>query len=98
MKKPVRILQIMPADGWFARVKDGSHFFVSDAVACFALIEDPNESENSALRCRVEPMWSIETGIDLCSDTANFVDIVKISDARAVELGWDPLWHQAPGI
>lgn len=87
----------MPAEGWFARLEQDKQFFISDAVVCFALIEDPNEAEDSHLRRRVEPMWSTEIGIELCSETGNFVDIVKISDERAVELGWDPLWHQPLG-
>lgn len=86
MTVPLRILQLIPAKGWYGRISDDGTItgnrVVSEAITCFALVEDLNASE-PALKHRVEPMWWGEFSMEFCIETSNFIDIVRMSDKEA---------------
>jgi hypothetical protein len=76
-----KILQILPADGWFASFtyEDGDESM--DAVMCFALVESV---EDGRAVQSVQPMvWSGGEAV-LCDDLEGFEGIV-----RADEVGDD---------
>lgn len=83
MTVPLRILQLIPAEGWYGRIKnDVGSPVVSEAITCFALVEDPTETE-PVLKHRVEPMWWGEGRVEFCIETTNFIDIVRMTDEQA---------------
>lgn len=74
-----KILQIMPAEGWFARYIDAAGASDHDPdnlvpLTCWALVEDENGSR------RVEGMDSASDGVALVEDTTNFSEYVHASE------------------
>lgn len=63
-----KIIQIIPADGWYVSFETNTDELCYDKIVCFALVE-----ENG--RRFVLPM-SGEEGIDFCENASNYHSIV----------------------
>jgi len=64
-----KIIQIMPATGWYATYKDIEDFF--DPVACFALIEEDGAQQ-------VVPMTSGNGYLDRADQANNYHELVYL--------------------
>lgn len=78
MADDTRILQIMPADGWYAVIADeeGENQEL-ESVACFALVEMTEEGEVTQL---VRPMYWADGMIEFCDEADGFTGIVRAGD------------------
>ncbi|WP_288639221.1 hypothetical protein [uncultured Comamonas sp.] len=64
-----KIIQIMPAAGWYVTYKDIEDYF--DPVACFALIEEENTQ-------MVVPMTSGDGYLDRADQADNYKELVYL--------------------
>jgi hypothetical protein len=66
----VKIIQIIPADGWRAHFKqDKGQPDALDRVVCFALVELTERGEK---RQEVRPMSVADLVVEFCEETQNF--------------------------
>jgi len=82
-----KMLQLIPADMWFAEFKSGDNRVFYIPLACFALCETKDEIYNTTLHKRVkmnEPYQEVcpmigggKDPIDFCEDMGNYQRIVK---------------------
>jgi hypothetical protein len=68
----IRILQLIPAEGWWAHYKNDAGSDTLESVVCFALVE---VTEHGEKRQEVRPMSSSPAGIEFCQGKSNFSDI-----------------------
>jgi len=69
-----KILQIIPANGWYALYKDDNEM-LSDPLVCFALIEDDDNVQRIVGMCRDDIY------IDVADTSSNFAGYSKPSTA-----------------
>ncbi|MGC9457812.1 MAG: hypothetical protein ACP5DC_09870, partial [Halothiobacillaceae bacterium] len=70
-----KIVQMMPADGWFAVYVDDDDDPIIEPVVCFALVQDPDGFTE------VRPMTWQGTAVDFADEDEGFVSIEHISAA-----------------
>lgn len=78
-----RILQIMPATGWYARYREDSGAMSVSPLQCFALVERfyPGNPPDDKLEQSVHGMDADETGhMDLSDGVSNFAGYIHESD------------------
>lgn len=75
---PVRIIQIMPADGWTAHYRNEQGADTTDRVVCFALVETVEHGEK---RQEVRPMTRAGARMQFCQDSAGFRSVTHASEA-----------------
>jgi len=83
-----KVIQIIPADGWFARYTDASQDSPDNVypLACWALVESETGER------WVEGMDSASDGIALAPDTTNFIEYVHTSEIQGET--WYAKYHQ----
>ncbi len=75
-----KILQMMPAEGWYAFFKDEDESLNFEPLVCFAL------TENTDGETEVRPMFWQDNYVDFADDYDNFEGIEKVDMA---EDDWD---------
>jgi hypothetical protein len=76
---PVKILQIMPADGWRAHYRSKGQPEVRERIVCFALVELLERGERTQ---EVRPMTRSDAGVRFCQDAPNFDKISHESESN----------------
>ncbi len=76
---PVKILQIMPADGWKAHYRSDGQADVTELIVCFALVELLDRGERTQ---EVRPMSRSDAGVHFCQDAPNFHRISHVSETH----------------
>lgn len=75
-----KILQMMPAEGWYAFFKDEDESLNFEPLVCFAL------TENTDGETEVRPMFWQDNYVDFADDYDNFEGIEKVD---MTEDDWD---------
>ncbi|MEW6764452.1 MAG: hypothetical protein AB1344_01525 [Pseudomonadota bacterium] len=75
-----KILQMMPAEGWYAFFKDEDESLNFEPLVCFAL------TENADGETEVRPMFWQDSYVDFADDYDNFEGVEKVDMA---EDDWD---------
>jgi hypothetical protein len=76
---PVKILQIMPADGWKAHYRTAGQTDVTERIVCFALVELLERGERTQ---EVRPMSRSDAGVRFCQDAPDFYRISHESETH----------------
>jgi hypothetical protein len=74
---PVKILQIMPADGWNAHYRNEGKPEVAERIVCFALVELLERGERTQ---EVRPMSRSGAGVHFCQDAPGFYKVSHESE------------------
>ena len=75
MADEVKILQIMPADGWLAVFDDED----SVPVVCFALAQGVDDDGKTTTDVR--PMACIDDVVEFCDDYDSYLGVVRDDDS-----------------
>lgn len=75
-----KILQIIPADGWYAQYRDKKDGLFAEPIICFALVEDDKDEFRSVV-------GMIDGGeecgyIEVCSDVSNFTGYTRSPETK----------------
>ena len=76
-----KILQIIPAEGWFALYRNEGQPDEREAVVCFALVE--TKEERGQIRWDVRPMSWCDGYVDFCDTISNFSGIVRADEVTS---------------
>lgn len=72
-----KILQILPADGWYAVFTNTGGDDAFDPLVCFALVEDRHPPSAPSMIQAVVPMSWQDGYVDFCDSTKNFSHITR---------------------
>lgn len=84
----LRILQLMPAEGWYARYKDSDEGFGFLRLICWALVENPEEDPQEASNQYVEGMTASADGdTEFCGTFQGFAGYIYRPDWKEMWIG-----------
>ena len=79
MEHEVKVLQIMPANGWSAVFEDEDNV----PVVCFALVQGIDEEGKTT--SDVRPMACIDDVIEFCDEYDSYLGVVRDGDSDEYE-------------
>lgn len=82
----VKILQIMPAEGWVAVYDGGDEGEMEEPLACFALVQ-VDYKNGDGLQTEVRGMAPDEKLMAFVEDATNFVTVRRAEEAENEEEG-----------
>ena len=77
----VKILQIMPAEGWVAVYDGGDEGEMEERLACFALVQ-VDYKNGDGLQTEVRGMAPDEKLLVFVEDATNFVTVRRVEEAE----------------
>lgn len=80
----VKILQIMPAEGWVAVYDGGDEGEMEEPLACFALVQ-VDYKNGDGIQTEVRGMAPDEKAIGFVEDATNFLTVRRAEEAEAEE-------------